>query len=96
MFVGFWSYILFSIEEILSVLKFILPPPCLIKYRSRLSQSSFVRQKINARSILNLSIACKQYSPLRILIASDSVSNRANQQIRKRQKILKVLPLESL
>jgi hypothetical protein len=83
MFISFWSLIHFLNQLNLHILIIFLPPPCFIKYRSRLSQSSFVRQNINARSILNLSIACKQYSPLRIFIASDSVSNHSNKNDRQ-------------
>ncbi len=74
MFIRSWSYIYRSYSRKFEYSNDFLPPPCLIKYLSRLSQSSFVRQNINARSILNFSIACKQYSPLRIFIASDKVS----------------------
>lgn len=43
-------------------------------YFSKLSQSTFVRQKIMALSILCSLIARKQYSPFNIFIASERVS----------------------
>lgn len=48
--------------------------PNWLRYFSKLSQSSLVRQKIIARSILCSLIARTQYSPFSILTASDKVS----------------------
>lgn len=56
------------------------PPPCLMKYCSILSQSIFVRQKMMAWSILCSLMALTAYSPFRILIASDHISDKGIKQ----------------
>lgn len=55
------------------------PPPWTIRYCSMLSQSILVLQKMMAWSILCSLIARIVYSPFRILIASDHISNQKQQ-----------------
>ena len=71
-----------------SIYSLILPPPEETRYFSTLSQSSFVRQKMMAWSILCSLIAVTRYSTLRILTASDRDSDN-EREMKKPNKLTK-------
>lgn len=68
------SYVFLSVSTIRLMRKYSLPPPRVMKYCSRLSQSSLVRQKMIARSICCCSMARTIYAPFSSFTASDSNS----------------------
>ena len=75
-----------------SIYSLILPPPKETRYFSTLSQSSFVRQKMMAWSILCSLIAVTRYSTLRILTASDRDSDN-EREMNKHKKVNRMRPL---
>lgn len=66
-----------------------IPFPRSPRYRSKLSQSSLVRQKIRAASMLCLSMARITYSPFSSFTASDQFSGTQHKQSKRLEQKMK-------